>query len=207
MTLLIIIASYIVGSIPIAYLVTHGATGKDLRREGSGNIGTRNAFEVTNSKKIGILVLILDLLKGMLPVIVLSELGSAEYIPVVITALIIGHCYPIWLRFHGGRGLAPSAGISLILQPFVLVIWLQVYFLSSAAAVKRNIHLNATIATIASGFIIAILPSDYFYCPLGLEPDANPILFSLRSGLLIMIFVILSRHIGPIKDYFGVKPS
>jgi len=205
MTILITIAAYLVGSIPTAYLVTHGVTGKDLRREGSGNIGTRNAFEVTNSKKVGVTVLILDLLKGLLPVLLLYQLNYLEYIPVAITALIIGHCYPIWLRFHGGRGLAPSAGILLTLQPFALVIWLQVYFLSSA--VKKNVHLNATVATIASAFVIAILPADYFYCPIGLMPDANPVLFSLRSGLLMMILVILSRHIGPLKEYFGAKPS
>jgi len=204
-TVLIIIAAYLVGSIPIAYLVTHGVTGKDLRREGSGNIGTRNAFEVTNSKKIGATVLILDLLKGLLPVLLLYKLHYTEYIPVTISALVIGHCYPLWLRFHGGRGLAPSAGILLAVQPFALVIWLQVYFLSSA--VKKNVHLNATIAIIASAFVIAILPADYFYSALGLEPDANPILFSLRSGLLIIILVILSRHIGPLKEYFGAKPS
>lgn len=205
MTILITIAAYLVGSIPTAYIITHGATGKDLRREGSGNIGTRNAFEVTNSKKIGITVLVLDLLKGLLPVLLLYNLGYPEYIPVSISALVIGHCYPVWLRFHGGRGLAPSAGILLAVQPFALVVWLQVYFLSSAA--KKNVHLNATIATIASAFIITILPADYFYSPLGLVPDANPILFSLRTGLLIMIFAILSRHIRPLKEYFGTKPS
>lgn len=205
MTFLIIIAAYLIGSIPTAYLITHRTTGKDLRREGSGNIGTRNAFEVTNSKTIGITVLVLDLIKGLLPVLLLYQLKYPEYIPITSSALVIGHCYPVWLRFHGGRGLAPSAGILLAVQPFALVIWLQVYFLSSA--VKKNVHLNATIATIASAFVITILPADYFYSPLGLAPDANPVVFSLRSGLLIMILVILSRHIGPLKEYFGSKPS
>ncbi len=205
MTLLIIIAAYLAGSIPVAYIATHRATGKDLRREGSGNIGTRNAFEVTNSKKIGILVLVLDLFKGLLPMVLLSKLGYSDHIPVAIVALILGHCYPIWLRFHGGRGLAPSAGISLVVQPFALIIWVQVYFLSSV--VRKNVHLNATIATIASGFVIAILPAAYFYSPLGLIPDTHPVLFSLRSGLLIMVFIILLRHLKLLKEYLGANRS
>lgn len=203
MTLLIIIAAYLVGSIPVAYLVTHRATGKDLRREGSGNIGTRNAFEVTNSKKIGILVLVLDLFKGLLPIVLLSELGYSEHIPVAIIALILGHCYPIWLRFHGGRGLAPSAGVMLLAQPFALIIWLQSYLLLSV--LKRNVHLNAAISTVLSGIMIAFLPSDYFYTPIVISPDTIDSILSLRMSLLIIHSLILIKHLSPIYTILRAK--
>jgi acyl phosphate:glycerol-3-phosphate acyltransferase len=198
MTYFFLIAAYLIGSIPFAYLITHRATGKDLRSEGSGNIGTRNAYEVTNSKKIGVVVLTLDLLKGLLPTLLLFTYGYIEYIPICISAIVIGHCYPVWLRFHGGRGLAPAAGIALLVQPFALIIWVQVYFLS--AVFKRNVHVNAALATIASAIIVLALPQTYFYNPLLLNPDNGYSLFSLRVALLVIQVTILTKHYTPLKE-------
>jgi glycerol-3-phosphate acyltransferase PlsY len=203
MEALIILASYLIGSIPFAYIGARLHSGKDLRREGSGNIGTRNAFEVTGSRKIGIIVLILDLLKGFGPIFGLHLAGYDAFISVSALMLVIGHCYPVWLRFHGGRGLAPGAGAVLLLQPLALVVWLQVYYLSSL--VRKNVHLNSILALICSAFIIAVLPAPYFFNVFYIAPDSADFLLSLRSSLLLIVAVIFLRHIEPLREYLSLK--
>lgn len=203
MEALIILASYFIGSIPFAYIGARLHSGKDLRHEGSGNIGTRNAFEVTGSRKIGIIVLILDLLKGILPVVLLHLESRDSLIPVSVLAIIIGHCYPIWLRFRGGRGLAPGAGALLLLQPLALIVWLQAYYLASV--VRKNVHLNSILALICSAFVIAVLPAPYFFNVFYLAPDSADFLLSLRSSLLLIVAVSFLRHIEPLREYLSLK--
>src|SRR5438046_2843322 len=104
-TFLFALAGYFIGSIPVAYLLAKKRHDIDLRREGSGNIGARNVFEVTGNKRIGFAVLLLDMLKGIIPLLILNELDYCSMIPIAAVTIILGHCYPLWLKFHGGRGL------------------------------------------------------------------------------------------------------
>lgn len=203
MIALITIASYLIGSIPAAYMITKRATGKDLRNEGSGNIGSRNAFEVTNSKKVGVVVLVFDIVKGILPLVLLWVFDYPTLIPLAAIAIILGHCFPLWLRFHGGKALATSAGIMLLCQPFALILWLQTYVLLSMT--RKNIHLNAALSTICSGILISVLPSNVFYNPLNISPDTIHYVFSLRMSLVIIHSFILLRHISPIYSILRAK--
>lgn len=196
---LIPLIAYLIGSIPTAYIITRQHSGKDLRREGSRNIGTRNAYEVTGSKKVGIRVLILDILKGMIPLILLDYIGYRSFIPVAATAIVIGHCFPIWLRFHGGRGLATATGIILLLEPLALIYWVMFYFLSKL--IKRNVHLNAAIATLCISAFTFLTPEEYFYNVFMIGVNNTDFLISLRVAILIITAVILIRHIEPIQEY------
>jgi glycerol-3-phosphate acyltransferase PlsY len=197
------IAGYLVGSIPSAYLITKWKTGIDLRREGSKNIGARNAFEVTGNKSIGTIVLVMDLLKGLLPVLVCELVGCSDTLAVLIPALILGHCYPIWLRFHGGKGLATIAGALLLVNPFAILFWLLVY--GVAARMSKHVHFAIIMACGAALLLIIVLPIDV------LEQTVLPISglagrqFQISVGIAVLI--ILSKHVEPFLELVRGKAS
>ena len=115
-----VLLSYLLGSVPIAYIYVKAMRGMDIRDYGSHNPGATNVMRVMG-KKHGIVVLGLDMLKGLLAVVLLSPIGEAGlgavWSPVLVgMAAICGHNWPVWLRFHGGRGVATSAGVFLMLQ-------------------------------------------------------------------------------------------
>lgn len=129
----ILVGAYLCGSVPYG-LLAGKICGKDLRREGSGNIGATNALRVLG-KTWGYPVFFLDFLKGFLPLFLLRQSeGISE--PIIIGAgilVIIGHNYPIWLGFRGGKGIATSGGVILGLFPpsvFLssLVAWILFFF-------------------------------------------------------------------------------
>ncbi|MCB1079321.1 MAG: glycerol-3-phosphate 1-O-acyltransferase PlsY [Verrucomicrobiae bacterium] len=116
---------YLAGTFPFGYLCAKVASGMDIRREGSGNIGATNVARVLGPKW-GILVLILDLLKGLLSVIFLPRLAGPELQnDLGVWAgffAIIGHMYPIWLGFRGGKGVATALGVVLALSPVATAV-------------------------------------------------------------------------------------
>ena len=143
MTIYIIaaIAGYLLGSCPNGYLVSR-ARGVDIRQHGSGNIGATNVLRVLG-KKWGYLVFALDCLKGFLAVrlafalVAMGSLwaGQREIIGIVAgVACILGHTFPVWLRFRGGKGVATSAGVLLGLMPLamisVLAVWIVLFQLT-----------------------------------------------------------------------------
>jgi glycerol-3-phosphate acyltransferase PlsY len=205
----IIIASYLIGSIPTAYIITRLAGVTDLRSAGSGNIGARNAFEVTGKKQVGAIVLIIDVLKGFLPVMVLYHQSLTEYIPLSSLFIIIGHCYPIWLRFHGGRGLASACGMLILLDPFTVIIWSQAYILFSMIlnrSVRENIQLfsvelSSVIASVIVSLMVIVRPTAYHYSPLGIRIDDPHLFLSLRESILMIIVVILTSHHKPLRNF------
>ena len=125
-----ILCGYCVGSLPTAYLLVKLTSGVDVRASGSGNVGGFNAFRVTESKRIGIAVGVIDGVKGMLAA------GLARWIipeqplmqGAVAMGAILGHNYPVWLRFKGGRGLATAAGISFVTGLAYAIVWCLTWF-------------------------------------------------------------------------------
>jgi glycerol-3-phosphate acyltransferase PlsY len=190
-TFLFAFAGYLIGSIPVAYLIAHKRHGIDLRREGSRNIGARNAFEVTGNKRTGFAVLILDMHKGIIPLVILSKLHYCDMISMVAITIVLGHCYPIWLKFHGGRGLATSGAIALLLFPVILLVWIILYFL--AGIFRAQVHIQAFIAT--SGCIIFELfyNTDLLYGGRVLCAESH-----FHVTVLMILLIILSRHIQPL---------
>jgi glycerol-3-phosphate acyltransferase PlsY len=126
----LVAAGYVIGAIPFGLLVVRAVTGRDIRTEGSGNIGATNVFR-TSGPALGVLVLVLDLLKGLIPVLVVRRLGlPPETLVVVGLAAIAGHNWSVFLRGKGGKGIATSYGVLLGLSPIAgilaAVIWLAV---------------------------------------------------------------------------------
>ncbi len=145
----LVLAGYLIGAIPTGVILTRLAGGEDIRNAGSGNIGATNVYRVAG-RKLGVVTLIGDCLKGAVPTLLaqqtfnLSETGVA----LVALAAFIGHCYPVYLGFKGGKGVATALGIFLVLSPlsvlcilgvFVLILWKWRYIslasISSAASI------------------------------------------------------------------------
>ena len=106
---IIIIISYLMGSIPFGLLLTKIFLNKDIRNVGSGNIGARNALR-TGNKSIGYATLISDILKAVIPVIFV-KIYYTEYLYISSLSVFLGHVFPIWLKFKGGKGVATYVGI------------------------------------------------------------------------------------------------
>ena len=107
--IIIAITSYLIGSIPFGFILTKIFLKKDIRNIGSGNIGATNALR-TGNKSLGYGTLFLDVLKAIIPVI-FTKLNYPDYIFVTSMFVFIGHVFPLWLKFKGGKGVATYLGI------------------------------------------------------------------------------------------------
>jgi len=133
MNIVLIVAAYLLGAIPFGYVLVRLFTGDDIRRSGSGNIGATNAMRA--SRTAGILTLLLDAGKGALAVGLAQRFSSEPRVPVIAAvAVILGHVFPIFLRFRGGKGVATGCGAFALLAPYavaaVLVLFVVVVFSS-----------------------------------------------------------------------------
>jgi acyl phosphate:glycerol-3-phosphate acyltransferase len=127
-TAALIVLGYFSGSVPFGVLVTRWARGIDVRTEGSGNIGATNVARVAG-KKLGIAVLILDALKGALPVLLAMQLvpQSPKTHAAVGLAAFLGHVFPVWLKLKGGKGVATALGALIVLTPWAALAGFAVY--------------------------------------------------------------------------------
>ncbi|MFK7776988.1 MAG: glycerol-3-phosphate 1-O-acyltransferase PlsY [Gimesia sp.] len=153
--IIVAIASYLAGSIPFGLVVAKLVAGTDIRSVGSGNIGATNVAR-TLGAKWGIVVLLLDALKGLLPVLFIPTLFVTPDSPnfdnvrvLSAVATILGHMFPLWLGFRGGKGVATSLGVILVLGPWSTLVAVTAFFLTFL--VSRIVALSSIIAAIAFG--------------------------------------------------------
>lgn len=128
----VVVFSYLLGSIPTGLIVSKMFGKEDLRKKGSGNIGATNALRV-GGKKVGLITLVLDVFKGAFPVLYVSEYFSTIESDVYIycgIASVIGHMFPLWLRFNGGKGVATAFGAVSAVNINVGIIMLFSFVLS-----------------------------------------------------------------------------
>ena len=172
-----ILIGYAVGSLPIAYLVAqHRAGGIDLRRVGSGNVGAANAYR-SAGLAAAMIVILVDVAKGATSVFFAARFASGAADPVAAgVAAIIGHVYPVWLRFHGGKGVATACGVFWMLAPLPTAISATVFV--AVVWITRYVSLGSMIATVA-------LP------PLAWLTD-KPV--SVVVGAAVAALFILQRH-------------
>ncbi len=124
---IIVIISYLMGSIPFGFLLTKIFLKKDIRKIGSGNIGATNALR-TGNKILGYSTLSLDILKAIFPIL-LIKYYFPEYIYVSSLSVFLGHLFPIWLKFKGGKGVATYVGILFCLNFMIGIIFTLTWFL------------------------------------------------------------------------------
>ena len=139
--LIVIVISYFLGSIPFGLILTKLFLKKDIREIGSGNIGATNVLRSGN-KLIGYLTLVLDILKAIIPVIYI-KLNHPELIYISSLSVFLGHVFPLWLKFKGGKGVATYVGIlfsiNLIYGFIFCISWLLTFFLSKYSSLSSLI--------------------------------------------------------------------
>ena len=174
--LLLIILFYLIGSLPFALILTKLSGFGDIRNIGSGNVGATNVLR-TGNKLLAIIVLSLDILKGLIPYLIIhiyfNELSLLNKIFLCHFA-VIGHIYPIWLKFKGGKGVATYIGFLFGLNPYIaisfLLIWLVVAYISKYSSLGSligifiapayfifiNFNFNISIFFIYLSFVVVI---------------------------------------------------
>lgn len=145
---LLALLAYCIGSIPFALLLARRWGNIDLRRVGSGNLGATNVFR-SSGVRAGLLVALLDISKGAVSVLVAQRLsgGGAAAPAVAGLAAVVGHVYPIWLKFRGGKGVATACGAFAVLTPLALPPALAIFFLGSW--LTRHVSVGSMAATAA----------------------------------------------------------
>ena len=140
-TFLIGLISYIMGSIPFGFILTKIFLKKDIREIGSGNIGATNALR-TGNKAVGYLTLILDILKAIVPVIYVKFFYQ-DFLYVASLCAFLGHVFPIWLKFKGGKGVATYVGIlcsiNIVFGIVFGICWLVTFFISKFSSLASLI--------------------------------------------------------------------
>jgi acyl phosphate:glycerol-3-phosphate acyltransferase len=151
--LLAVLAAYLMGSIPFAQLLSK-RRGIDLRRVGSGNVGATNVLR-TLGVRPAVLAMMLDAVKGTVAVLIAQRLTNGVAAPVAAgLASMIGHVYPVWLRFRGGKGVATAAGAFAVLTPVAAAVAVGVFLLT--VAVTRFISVGSMVAALTlAGWAIA----------------------------------------------------
>ncbi len=149
-TLLLVLASYLIGSFPTSYVTGRLVRGIDLRRHGSGNLGATNVFRVLGWKA-AVPVMLVDIFKGFAPTFFFPRLDGSprwEWALAFGAAAILGHVYSVYVRFKGGKGVATSAGVFLALAPLAVLAGLIVWVL--LVATTRIV----SIASIAAALVV-----------------------------------------------------
>ena len=153
---IIIFSSYLLGSIPFGFLLTKFFLKKDIRDIGSGNIGATNALR-TGNKAIGYSTLSLDILKAVLPVIFI-KFNYPDYIYLSSLCVFIGHVFPLWLKFKGGKGIATYVGIlfciNLMFGLIFIFTWLIIYLIfkySSLSSLIASLSIPAYLLLFLNG--------------------------------------------------------
>ena len=196
------ILGYLLGSIPTAYILIRKFRNLDITKNGSNNVGALNSYEVSKSKIIGLMVLLLDAVKGivsvMLPAIIFEPDFSLQMLSLLFA--VFAHCYNPWLKLRGGRGLATAAGGILFISPVIFVLWCIFWIISFLY--KKHIHFSSFVASILTGILAytsadIINNSNWYTSPVA---ETN---FAFASFNIVMLLIIISRHTGFLKDYFS----
>ncbi len=199
--LLSCIIGFLLGSFPTAYIILKRTKGIDITTAGTGNVGAMNSYEITNSKITGLIVFIIDALKGLLSVYLTLLIFPIDFALPAIALLfaVLAHCFNPWLGFKGGRGLATAAGGAILLFPFMLIIWAVLWIIIYLA--RKDILLAnvwANFMTLVIIFLSSNVAFEYSYP----KPDSISSLMLFSSALLVLVFI---KHIEPMKELFKNK--
>ena len=181
---------YLCGSIPFGLLIARAKTGTDVRTVGSGNIGATNVARAAG-KPAAILTLVLDALKGLAPVLLAGHFVQPRpqlFLAACAVAAVVGHCFPLWLCFRGGKGVATGLGVSLALAPWAALAgacaWLVFYKVLRISSV-------GSLAGVAVSLVVAVFTADR----------------SAVLGLAGVALLILFRHTANIRRLLRKQES
>ncbi len=197
--LVAVITGYFLGSFPTAYVLLK-RKGLDITEEGSGNVGALNASRV-GSKTLGFLVFFIDALKGALAVKLAMYFSGGTFLigGAALFAAIAGHCYSVFIKFKGGRGLATALGGSLLIAPQIAVLWIILWAI--AYLYKKNVHFSNAAATFL--LILLVIFSGEIIVKYSLVKADSVYEFSALVSAIL--FVILTKHFKPVIEYFTAQ--
>jgi glycerol-3-phosphate acyltransferase PlsY len=178
--IIVFIIAYLIGSIPFGYLIVRTKEGGDIRRTGSGGTGATNVSRRAG-KAAGVLTLLLDASKGAAAVLIAQSVSSSDWVKAAAAiAVIVGHIFPVWLGFRGGKGVATGVGVFLVLAPVALlcagVIFVSIVFFT------RYVSLGSIMAA-------ALIPLLVWLQNVFVEPvaDLRPLLTAAVVGALLIV--------------------
>lgn len=196
------VVAYLLGSIPFGYILVRLFTGADVRAQGSGNIGATNVAR-TGKKGLAIATLALDAIKGVVAVVVAKMIaGNSTQSAIHLMALaaflaVVGHMFPIWLKFKGGKGVATGLGVFLALAPFAVLIVLGIFV--AIVAITRYVSLGSIVAAALFPFVFWALRHE----------QVSPTVLALTMGVAFLIVVKHKANIGRLlsgnENKFGSK--
>jgi glycerol-3-phosphate acyltransferase PlsY len=190
-----ILCGYALGSVPFAFILARRA-GIDVRVAGSGNVGAANVLRTTGMP-LGVVVMALDILKGAATVLLASAVqGTPSAMAAAGAAAVVGHVYPVWLRFHGGKGVAVAAGVFGVLAPVATVAAASVFL--AVVWASRVISLGSVAATVT-------LPSAAFLS----GAPGSVVAAAIGSGSLILFRhrANLRRILSGTERRMGLRPD
>jgi glycerol-3-phosphate acyltransferase PlsY len=188
--LLLICLSYCIGSIPTAVWISRAVHGIDIRDYGSGNAGATNTFRVLGSR-LGSVVMLVDVLKGfiatslyiLLPIYLVDELQRTNFMIALGLAAVIGHIFPIWAGFRGGKGVATLLGMAIAIQPLVAACCLGVFLL--VLFLTRFVSLSSILAGIC-----------FMVCILFIFNEKEPLYRIFAVMVALMVVITHQKNIG-----------
>jgi glycerol-3-phosphate acyltransferase PlsY len=179
--ILLVICAYLVGSIPTGLLLAKAFGGVDIRSTGSGNIGATNVYR-TMGPKIGIMTLLGDCLKGVIPIVIAKSLGlPVAWIALIGLAAFLGHVYTVFLGFKGGKGVATALGVFLAASPLAVLVALAIF--SLVLYKWRYVSLASITATAIMPSLVALI-------------DRKPVMVLMT---LVIAAVVILKHRENIK--------
>jgi len=192
-----LVAGYLIGSIPTAYLVVRQKSGIDIQDAGSGNVGAFNVFSVTRSKRLGILVGVLDGLKGFLVTwLMLHVLAEPFWVGAVgMLASIVGHAYPVWLGFKGGRGLATAAGGFFGIGISYTIVWCTSWLLFNRW--RKDIVTANILSSLLTPIALAVIPTSLIEAVMISQTGGD----SYRTFAWMLSAVLFVSHSDILRGY------
>lgn len=192
-----ILLAYLIGSIPTAVWVSKSIFGIDIRDYGSGNAGATNTFRILGSKW-GSLVMLVDVTKGIIatslyifiPFYLTHELARTNFMIALGMVAVLGHVFPVWANFRGGKGVATLLGMTLAIQPIVALICLVVFLISLLST--RFVSLSSILAAVAFMLLILFIFN---------EKETLYRIFAL----IVAMMVVITHHKNISRMYKGTE--
>lgn len=179
--IIIVVVAYLIGSIPFGYLIVRKTIGADIRQTGSGGTGATNVSRRAG-KAAGVLTLLLDAAKGCVAVVIAKAVSGDDWvIAAAAIAALVGHIFPVWLSFRGGKGVATGVGIFLVLAP-IAVLCAGVVFVA-IVALTRYVSLGSITAAVLIPVFVWL--QAVFVLPVF---DLRPLLTAAVVGAALIVF-------------------
>jgi len=172
--IIVVVVAYLLGSIPVGYLIVRGKSGADIRETGSGGTGATNVSRRAG-KAAGVLTLLLDAAKGCVAVVIARTVSGDDWvIAAAAIAALVGHIFPVWLGFRGGKGVATGVGIFLVLAPIPLLCAGVVFV--AIVLLTRYVSLGSMTAAILIPVLVWV------------QSDSQPLLTAAVVGSALIVF-------------------